>query len=154
MFRYIIISTKHGPQYDWRKILDRTTVKTRPDDAVTFVNNHQWAVPSDQSGYYSEAWHRHGGYSSGLFQLETGSYRSLSKSDKVWRAGWVGILHLNVMSWLLDFGKGGQQFQASNLRVDLFASLRMTVSLSPSLSRIPQSSNVTWSDVYYMRPVP
>lgn len=34
-------ASKAGSRYDLRKILDRTVLKYRPDDAVTFVDNHE-----------------------------------------------------------------------------------------------------------------
>ncbi|KDQ59237.1 glycoside hydrolase family 13 protein [Jaapia argillacea MUCL 33604] len=45
-------ASKGGRQYDLRKIFDRTVVKVRPDDAVTFVDNHDM----QQIGQSLESW--------------------------------------------------------------------------------------------------
>ncbi|KIM84842.1 glycoside hydrolase family 13 protein [Piloderma croceum F 1598] len=44
-------ASKQGSQYDLRKVLDRTIVKARPGDAVTFVDNHE-----RQIGQSLESW--------------------------------------------------------------------------------------------------
>jgi alpha-amylase len=44
-------ASEQGPKYDLRKILNRTVVKSYPNDAVTFVDNHDTVV-----GQSLESW--------------------------------------------------------------------------------------------------
>ncbi|KAI0775233.1 alpha amylase [Trametes elegans] len=49
-------ASKAGSRYDLRKILNRTILKYRPGDAITFVDNHDTVTLAHQIGQTLESW--------------------------------------------------------------------------------------------------